>query len=227
VPDARWDEIRKIPGVSSAKDRISGADRYATSAAIANRIVSVAGTGTVEGVILIAGDNPAAFYDALAASPVAYARTMPMLSVRKGSIPTSVKNALKSAALKDKPRYAASSATYIGTTAAAGATRLTTSSDRYTAATKIASFVTGPAHSWTSMQDTALASTLPDALTGGAFLGRVGGVMLFTGSSSAIQSTSRNYISGARLSITDGWVLGGTTVVPTSQETAFRKLLNP
>ncbi len=225
VPDARWNEIKRIPGVSQVKDRFAGRDRFETSALMATRMVAVEGADAINGVILIAGDNPAAFYDALAASPVAYAQTMPMLSVQKNQIPTSVKNVLKTAALKDKPRYAASSATYIGSVPAAGATRMTTTSNRYTAATQIAKFASIN-RAWTSRADAALASKLPDALTGGAFLGRVGGVMLFTDSTSAIQSTSKAFITGNKASIWNGWVIGGTSVVPTAQESGFRNLLN-
>lgn len=227
VPDARWNDIRKIPGVSQVKDRISGSDRYATSAAMATRIVEVKGAGAIQGVILIAGDNPAAFYDALAASPISYARTMPMLSVKKTSVPSSVSTVLKSAGIRNTPRYVASSATYIGTAAASGGTRLTTSSSRYTAATQIANYAADPGRTWTSLGDTALASQLPDALTGGAFLGRVGGVMLFTDSSSAIQTTSRSFVGSRRDAIGAGWVVGGTAVLPVAQENSYRNLLNP
>ncbi len=226
VPDARWNDIKRIPGVSQVKDRFAGRDRYETSALMATRMVSVKGAAAVNGVILIAGDNPSAFYDALAASPVAYAQTMPMLSVKKGGVPTSVGNVLKSAALKGKPRYAASSATYIGSVPAAGATRMTTSSNRFTAATQIAKFVAVD-RTWTSRADTALASKLPDALTGGAFLGRMGGIMLFTESSAGIQSTSKTFITTHKAKIDQGWVIGGTAVVPIAQETSFRSLLNP
>jgi len=225
VPDARWNDIKKIPGVSQTEDRIAGRDRYETSVLMAKRIVSVKGAGAVNGIILIAGDNPAAFYDALAASPIAYAQTMPMLSVKKGSIPTSVANVLKSANLKDKPRYVASSATYIGSVPAAGATRMTTTSNRYAAATQIAKFAAVD-RDWTSCADTALASKLPDALTGGAFLGKAGGVLLFTDSTSAIQPTSKAFITGNKDSIEHGWIIGGITVVLPAQETSFRNLLN-
>ncbi len=50
--------------------------------------------------------------------------------------------------------------------------------------------------------------------------------MLFTDSSSAIQVTSRTYVSGHAPSIIDGWMVGGTAVLPTAQETAFQTLLN-
>ena len=223
VPDARWNDIKRIKGVSTTKDRIAGANRYDVSANVANRIVSVAGVGSIQGVILVAADNPAAFYDALAASPIAYANRMPMLSVKKGSVPPSVSKVLKSTALKAKPRYAASSAAYIGAGSLSGATRLTTSASRYTAASQIANKAIGM--SWTTPKDTGLAAKLPDALTGGTYLGKRGGVMLFTPSSSAIQSVSKAFITANKSSITNGWVIGGTGSVPAAQETSFRNLL--
>ena len=223
VPDARWAQIKAIRGVLTAKDRIAGANRYDVSANIANRIVSVAGAGAIKGVILIAADNPAAFYDALAASPIAYANRMPMLSVQKKSVPPSVAKVLKSVALKGKPRYAASSSTYIGAGSLSGATRLTTSASRYTAASQIANKAI--AESWATHADTGLAAKLPDALTGGAFAGKRSGVMLFTTSSGTIQSVSKAFITARKASITSGWVIGGTGSVPSAQETSFRNLL--
>jgi len=226
VPDARWSDIKRIPGVGQTEDRIAGRDRYETSVLMAKRIVSVKGAGAVNGVILIAGDNPAAYFDALAASPIAYAQTMPMLSVKKGSIPTSVATLLKSADLKDKPRYVASSATFVGSTPAKGAIRMAkTSSNRYTAAAEIATFASID-RSWTSPAHTAITCMLPDALAGGAFLGRAGGVLLFTDSTSAIQPTSEAFITGNKDSIENGWIIGGISVVRPAQETSFRNLLN-
>jgi len=222
VPDARWNEIKAIPGVSTTKDRIAGADRYSVSAAIATRMVSV-GADVSDGVILIAADNPAAFYDALAASPIAYARTMPMLSVRKTSVPASVAAVLKTPALATKPRYAASSATYLGAAAIGTATRLTTSANRFTAAKEIATKATGKG--WVRVQDTGIAAKLPDALTGGTYLGRRGGVMLFTESTPSIQSSTSGFIGANRLQILDGWVIGGPGSVPEAQVKSFETLL--
>lgn len=228
VPEARWNDISRIPGVSQVPDRIAGRDRYVTSAAIANRMITVsAKTSTpINGVILIAADDPAAFYDALAAAPIAYARTMPMLSVQRSSVPPSVAEVLRSSALAGKLRYAASSTTYIGTVPAGTATRMATSSNRYLAATQIAKFAAVD-RTWTGVQQTALAAKLPDALTGGAFLGRVGGIMLFTEPTDAVQTTSRDFIGVRRFSVNTGWVIGGTSVIPDTQETYFRNMLQP
>jgi len=222
VPDARWSDIRRIPGISATKDRIAGADRYAVSAAIATRIVKVLGPDAIGGVMLVAGDNPAAFYDALAASPIAFSNSMPMLAVKKGSVPASVNTVLKSAALVNKPRYAASSSYYIAGSLS-GAKRLTSSSNRYTAASAISKYAIAQGWSWPS--DVGLAAKLPDALTGGTYLGKVGGVMLFTDSSTAIQSASKSFISANSADITNGWVIGGGVSVPVAQETSFRGLL--
>jgi len=221
VPDARWTDIRRIAGVGQVKDRISGSDRYGTSAAMATRMVSLVGPDAINGFILIAGDNPAGFYDALAASPIAYGNTMPMLSVKKGSIPSAVNNVLTTAGLTGKPRYSASSSAYIGAPAR-GAIRLTSSSNRYTAATQIGNYAID--QGWADAWNTAIASSLPDALTGGAFLGSRYGVLLFTDSSKSIQTGTKSFIGNADW-IMDGWVIGGTAVVPTNQESSFRNLI--
>lgn len=223
VPDARWNEIKAIPGVSASRDRLGGADRYQTSALIAKRVVSVRGKAAIPGVLIVAADNPAAYYDALAVSPAAYAAAMPMLAVKKGSVPVSISSVLNGA-LAGKRRYAASSSTYIGTGGLAGGTRLTTSSNRYTAATQIAS--NAVAKGWLSPQDTGLAAKLPDALTGGAFLGKRGGVLLFTDSSSAMQAAPRSWITARASRVLDGWVLGGTVSVPSGAQTTFAGLID-
>lgn len=221
VPDARWDEIRRIPGVFGGKARVAGADRYSTSAEIARKVVARLGAGKIKGVIMVAADNPAAFYDALAASPIAAKAGMPMLSVKKGSVPPSVASVL-GRELAGKPRFAASSATYIGPAALAGATRMTASSNRFTAATDIAKF--SAARGWLSVTNAGLAAKLPDALGGGAFLGKRGGVLLLTESTNSIQATTRSYITANAKKIDFGWVLGGPASVPAGQESSFRTI---
>jgi len=221
VPDARWTQIRAIPGVYKTKDRIAGGNRYATSAEVAKRIVSVAGAGNVPGVILIAGDNGAAFYDALSVSPIAFANTMPMLSVQKNAVPTEIR-ALLNGSLAGKPRFAASSSTYIAGSLS-GATRLTTSLNRNVASRQIATAAV--AQGWLGVADTALASTIPDSLTGGAFLGLRNGVMLFTTATDSMNAEPLTFITANKADIANGWILGGPAVVPASQEASFRNLV--
>lgn len=225
VPDARWKEIAAIPGVSQVKDRLSGADRYAVTATIAERMVSVAGADAIEGALVMNAENPAAFYDALAVSPIAAARTMPMLAVRKDVVPSSVYRTLN-VSLAGKPRYLANGTGYVSQTVATqlNATRLATSSDQYAAAAQIARAAI--AHGWLSEKDTALASKLPDALTGGVFAGSRGGVMLFTGSSASLVAACDSFVTENAMAVDDGWIFGGTASVPASQEAAFRSRIH-
>lgn len=218
VPDARWNEIRTIPGVSSARDRLAGADRYAVSAAVANRIVTLKGASDVQGVILVAADNPAAYYDALAASPIAYGNVIPILAVKKTGIPATV-NAVLNGALAGKPVYAASSATYIAWVPPR-TERLATSASRFTAATQVANQAI--ARGWLRETNTGIAASMADALSGGAFLGERGGVLLYTTPTTTMHSSAAAFIAANGKRIDNGWVLGGIASVPAAQESSFR-----
>lgn len=226
VPDARWNTIRAIPGVSATKDRLAGADRYEVSANIAKKMVTVASSKslTIGGVLIIAADNPAAFYDALAASPAAYRNHMPMLGVRKTSVPGSVSSVL-GAQLLGKPRYVVNSTTYVsdgvksqvGALGAAG--RLSTSGDRYASAVDIAGDLV--TNGWVAPTEAGLAAKLSDSLTGGTFMGRRGGVLLFTDSTSVLKSAPNSYVIGRKALIDTGWIFGGTASVSSGAQAQF------
>ncbi len=226
VPDARWTDIRRIAGVSGIKDRITGSDRYAVTVNIAKRMVSVVGTtADFAGVLIMCSENPAAFYDALAASPASFKAKMPMLGVRKAFVPIAVQVVLMDY-LAGKKRYAVSSSTYINSTAyaLAGCTqRLTNTTNRYVAATQIADQCV--TRNWLARSDTAITARLSDALGGGAFMGNSGGVMLYTTVTNGIQTNARSWIDLHSDDIYRGWIFGGTSSVPSGQETAFRNLL--
>lgn len=221
VPDARWNEIRAIPGISPTKDRVAGADRYATTVAIANRIVTKKGIGSVNGILIINAENPAAFYDALAASPIAFARTMPILGVKAGSVPASVRNALSVGPLAaETDRYVVSAPSYVSATVYSqvkGTRRLTSKVDRYAAAADISTQGLGLGMNAASV---GVASVLPDALTGGALLGKRRGVMLFTAPSTLSPST-RSWLVANKSSVRAVTLLGGTASVSESVRTSI------
>jgi hypothetical protein len=226
VPEATWQRIRGIRGVSQYKDRIGGTDRYDVTANIANRMIDVLGAEAIPGVLLVCAENPNAFYDALAASPAAYANAMPMLGVRaKKGVPGPVAGLL-AGRLADKPRYVVSSTTYVseGVRRATGASeRLTTSADRYAAARAISE--SSLARGWLQPANAGLAAKLPDALTGGAFLGKVGGVLLFTDTSRTLKPATAAFLAEHRPLVKRGWVLGGPKSVTPQAETQFRRLV--
>lgn len=216
VPDTLKNQMAAIAWVGSV-DRIGGADRYAVTANIATRMATVVGSANIPGAIIICSENPAAFFDALAASPAAYRMHMPMLGVRSTSVPTSV-NSVLSSLIAGKPRYIASHTTFIAASNPArsvNAVKLTTTGDRYGTASQIASNSIG--YGWLTDGEIGLAAKLPDALTGGAFMGARNGVLLFTDSvttRSTIQSQSRTFIVTHKPNIGRGWVLGGPASVP-------------
>jgi len=227
VPDARWNDIRKISGVSQIKDRVYGSTRYSTSAAIARAVVAEMGEHRIQGVLIVAVDNPNAFFDALAASPIAYARAMPMIGVKKSTLEPAAMNVLENE-LVGKPLYFVNSDAFVtrGVKMAMGGaspTSLATSSDRYTAATQIAQAAVN--RDWMTRANSGMAAKLPDALTGGTYIGMRDGVLLFTGSSSTISTVTKSYLTTHKTEIGHGWIIGGTAAIPATQETSFRNLL--
>lgn len=74
---------KQIQEMDISETRLYGADRYATSAAVAQQI------GTSSGIILATGDD---YGDALSISPIAAKFQMPILLVPKDSIPQYVKD---------------------------------------------------------------------------------------------------------------------------------------
>jgi len=223
VPDARFTELKSIPGINQTADRLAGADRYAVSVNIAKRIVSVETTDSIGGVLLICAENPSAFFDALAAGPIAYARHMPLVAVRTASMPAASGAFVASMKAAGKTVYSVSGPTWIGAVPAAGATRLTTSSNIYTAASDIATRAT--AEHWLTPVDVGLSAKLPDAMTGGTFMGKQGGVMLFTDSAATMQPASSTFLTANKAAIVRGWIFGGIASVQPSVHTSFKNLI--
>lgn len=225
VPPARWNELKAIPGVSKNDYRIAGRDRYEVTAIIAERMAARLGAAGLSGALIINVENRNAFYDALAVSPQAYEGNWAMLGVRGSSVPPSVA-AVLSGTLKGKPRHVVNAAGYVGQPvySAVGATeRYATSTDHYRASTQIAAKV--DTNSECDATTVGIASKLPDALTGGVFLGRQRGLMVFTGTGPALQADAAAFLGLNADAILTGIVLGGPASVPASQETAFAALV--
>lgn len=228
VPPARWTELKAIPGVSQTDYRVEGRDRYDVTAIIAQRMVSKLEStgGDVSGALIINVESSAAFYDALAVSPQAYDGNWAMLGVRAGSVPPQVASVLKGA-MAGKPRHVVNATGFVGAAvySATGATaRYSSTTDRYSSAPLIADKVT--ANSSCSSRETGIAAMLPDALTGGVFLGKQRGVMLFTDSTNVLRKPARDYISLHGNDTAQGWVFGGEKSIPAAQEITFAGLID-
>ncbi|HSQ22473.1 MAG TPA: cell wall-binding repeat-containing protein, partial [Coriobacteriia bacterium] len=78
--------LGQVPGVAGV-DRISGADRYATAAAVGQHMKTVLGAEFPSRAFIVSGEMPQNFYDSLIASPASVSTNYPILFVRRASVP--------------------------------------------------------------------------------------------------------------------------------------------
>jgi hypothetical protein len=78
---------------------------------------------------------------------------------------------------------------------------------------------------WTPYTNVGLAAKLPDALTGGTFLGLEGGVINYTDKAPLSAATS-NFVSVAKNGTLNGWVFGSNKSVADSTFTQLNSALN-
>lgn len=161
--------------------RIGGVDRYETAALLAEEIRSVMGDDMAPVAFVARGDL---YPDALAVSPVAYAMGAPILLVRPDELPESTVDVISEMGIASVVVAGGTSAVGVsvaGDIAEAGATvKRINGADRYETAAMFAEFAVE--QGWASYTVTGLATgaAFPDALSGGAALGKVNGVLLLT-----------------------------------------------
>lgn len=216
VPTVAYNRLKALNSGGTIK-RLGGADRYAVSVSIAKEMISEAAAKnlTINAVLIVNGLNTNAFWDDLAASPLAAAGHAPMLAVSNTKVSNDVYQ-LVHGTLASKTKIAVSAGSYLPTatvyakTACAG--RLTRSLDRFTAARDIATSGREDM-GLTYWNNVAIAKAIPDALTGGAWVGRNGGVLLYTNKDS-LPSVDATFLAAPFAGHEDGtfagWVLGGT-----------------
>jgi putative cell wall-binding protein len=203
----------KLCGASTSPDggvdftRLAGADRYATAAAISkSRFGSGAST-----VFIATG---ASFPDALAGTPAAAKAKAPVLLTTRFQLPSATATelarlkpstivvlggggAVSDGVLSKLRSYASSVVRWAG-------------ADRYATAATISARSFAPGVKAVYL---ATADTFPDALSGGAVAGRVGGPILLVNRNSVPSATASEL---ARLKPAKIVILGGTSVVSES-----------
>ena len=184
--------------------RIGGSDRYATAVAVANVL------GNPSTVFLATGIN---FPDALSAGPAAAHLGGVVLLTDGSSMPAITRSYLN----------AHSGTVYaIGGPAAAadgGASRIVGTDRMSTAAAVASSFFTAPVSI-----GVASGATFADAMSGGAYLARVGGPILLTYPTSVPAATS-NYLSAVRSGLASSSLFGGTAAISLGVQTTIDQLL--
>lgn len=216
VPWARIKEMRSIVGQGRIEQPWQSGTRYDLARGIANRVRTIATqTGrTLPSTVFVAnGANEDTFFDALSLSAVSAATGAPILLVTKTSVPAPTASALRSIASTDVV-VAGGTATVSKATATAvhakarwaGANRYATSAEIARAAVK---------RGFLGTTDAALVAKLPDAVTGAALMGKLGGPLLLTESRNISQDPAR-VLGGAYGTVGRCFVLGGTNSVSKS-----------
>jgi putative cell wall-binding protein len=183
--------IDRLPGMSTPT-RIAGVDRYETSAKVADAVFTKCGWSDWVGVCAMArGDD---YADALALSPIAWAGKLPVLLTRTNSVPAPIDKRINNVSPDPAARpLLVFAMAFAGGTPAISSTvfdyvtndllissRRFSGPNRYSTAVAIAEW--SEDSPWLSYECVGLATGMnyPDALGGGAGMGKRGGILLMT-----------------------------------------------
>jgi putative cell wall-binding protein len=210
VPDAIFDQLNALSStVPLTKDRIIGTgDRYDLAAAIAQRMKLE--KGDPDYALIANGADSSKFFDALALSPIAARKEYPILLVKETSVPSATKNTLASIGNPHVVIGGGPATVSDGVKAQLAAVQPNTDrwwgADRYKTAIDIADKAT--LKNWLDEAYVGVAAKLPDALTGGATIGQVRGVLLITDGTELTSSTG-DWLSSRKATVDKCFMLGG------------------
>jgi putative cell wall-binding protein len=199
VPDARFDDIVAAVGDPSkvSWDRITPhANRFELASSVAARMKDVADGGpkTMTSIALIAnGHDPDKFFDALALSPIAARNGAPILLVGEDYVPWQTSSRLASLGFPRVIVGGGPATVNSDVYTAVGATERWWGYDRYATASEIASQAVGEGA--LDINTVGVAAKLPDALTGGAATGMMGGALVLT-QSDWVPDPTYEYVEG-------------------------------
>src|SRR5450432_672640 len=173
--------------------RVAGANRFATSVAVAKC------EGSPTTVFLATGDI---FADALSAGPAAASKGGSVLLTASTVLPPEVSTYL--AGLTSPTVYAVGQAAHVADPSASAIV----GGDRYATAALVASqFFASP-----TLVGIATGANFPDALAGGAYMGLAGGPVLLTGPN-VLQSADGLFIGQDHATLTQAFLFGGTVTL--------------
>ncbi|WP_369056373.1 cell wall-binding repeat-containing protein [Kineococcus terrestris] len=191
-------------------ERLAGADRYATAAAVA-----LADTeGPPEQVFVANGERLA---DALAVGPVAWQRNFPILLTRAGDVPQVTAQALDELGSGDRVVVGGTAAVSDATYTALGADQRLAGADRQETAARVADDAIATENF--DPQSVALVggadAMAADALVAAPLAGSRGVPVLFTGGDGTLGASTTAYLTARKADLTGtGWIFGGPAAVP-------------
>ncbi len=232
VPAAIYSKLSGLKGSRGKIERIAGKNRYALAEKVAYRLASLNVNDPNAGfdVFVANGENPKAFFDALAASGYCYSLNAPLLLTRNTSVPTETKRALQSTAYSDAFVNPVNGTKYMPASVLNGIyafdeDRLVTptGTDRYLAAIDIAQW---GFYTFAATQDqVVIVNKLADALAAGTYTGATGGVMLYTPVAGPTSVTA-TFLSDRKSTIRDADIFGGEVCISAAGYKKVGTILN-
>lgn len=207
-------------------DRVYGANRYETAAAVARAMKTK--LGSLPTTALIAnGADAAHYYDALALSPIACNRHFPILLVKQDSVPATTSAILTELGLTTRFIAGSQDSVSDGVATALGvdpAHRLAGPNREQTA---IAIAERANYDHWLGYANFCVAANIPDALAAGAMIGRKDGVLLLMRpAQTSVPAVVSGNLELHGLSVQLGVFCGGTNVIPDSARLGLQSTLN-
>lgn len=228
VSDLVLAQVADRVGSPAYVTRLSGNSRYATSNAIAARVVSVTGRAAWDGSALVGtGVN---FPDALAAGPIAAANGWPLYLAEPQGISSATISAMKTAGVERVYILGGAMAVSEASRAAIAAAGITVAerwdgADRYATGIRIVNeslerglTVTRPA--------LATGANFPDALAGGVMQGLDGSILMLT-RPNELPAVVSGFITAHASEIEELRVLGGSSAVSDAVRADALELLTP
>jgi putative cell wall-binding protein len=212
LPNAAIAPILALSNTKASADRIAGPDRYSTAVAIAQRVDALAGSSSrpADAVLVANGADWDKFFDALALSAPSAGTGLPIVLVQENAIPSSTMNYIKGrapAGIYVAGGPATVSGDVFDQLVATGAiTQRWWGADRYATAAAVANG--SIARGWIGYNQVGVAAKVPDAMSGGAAIGRRGGPLLLT-QTDVLSAPTRTFLSMNKGSINACMVFGG------------------
>jgi len=212
---------RDLKAKGLAVERVFGADRYATAAAIANRLKIVRGVSGFDKVYVATGES---FPDALSAGGVAAADGVPILLARRDALPADTLQAISSLLVKRTVVLGGPSAVSDGVLNKLPSPIRLAGSDRYATGIAIAEYgiregiVSGVGVYVSTGQN------YPDALAVGPAAGSAKQLTILVSSNVPLPQSVASFVSGRAGSFSSIKIVGGTAAVSEAVAEAFKGL---
>ncbi len=207
------DQLADMDGVWV--ERVYGDNRYETSAEIAYRVAEVLGEDYLYEAFLVRGDN---FADALAASPIAYRNSMPVILTKPTTLSTEAYDVLVGLGVEhvvvagSTNAVSATVVTQVESLSSDMAVERVFGTDRYSTSAELAAWGVDNGYVGRRFIGIATGTNFPDALGGGAACGANNGVLLLT-NPTALSGPAESFITKYGTAYTQVQIFGSTKAV--------------